>query len=269
VEIKMATQIPSFDASTLNLLARALAEAMTHPELTALLKDCCIQQNGGNPKWERMDIAWSQQQARDGCANAVVKFIQLAMQPVRYVNRHDDFERIRDSVNRILAFAGLTIREDGMPAHAETVTTLSEVKRRFDSLHGKLEQRNIHPDVMRFCRTELLEANYFHAVLEAAKSVSEKLRQKSGLIGDGADLIDGSLGGQTPLLAINKLVNETEQSEQRGFVTLLKGIHGTFRNVTAHAPKVSWAINELDALDMLSILSYAHRRLDAAAKTRP
>jgi hypothetical protein len=41
---------------------------------------------------------------------------------------------------------------------------------------------------------------------------------------------------------------------------------GTFRNVTAHAPKITWSIKEEDALDLLSMLSYFHRRLDAAAQ---
>jgi hypothetical protein len=41
---------------------------------------------------------------------------------------------------------------------------------------------------------------------------------------------------------------------------------GTFRNVTAHAPKITWPINEQDALDLLSLVSYLHRRLDAAAQ---
>ena len=47
----------------------------------------------------------------------------------------------------------------------------------------------------------------------------------------------------------------------------MKGMFGAFRNVTAHAPKVSWPVTEQDALDMLTIASFLHRRLDAAART--
>ena len=57
----------------------------------------------------------------------------------------------------------------------------------------------------------------------------------------------------------------TEQSEQKGFANLVKGVFGTFRNVTAHAPKITWPISEQDALDLLSLVSYIHRRLDTAA----
>jgi hypothetical protein len=42
---------------------------------------------------------------------------------------------------------------------------------------------------------------------------------------------------------------------------------GTFRNVTAHAPKIHWNITEQDALDLLTLCSLLHRRLDAAIRT--
>src|SRR5438552_9090253 len=108
--------------------------------------------------------------------------------------------------------------------------------------------------------------SYFHAVFEATKSVAQKIRDKTGLTGDGAEIVDKAFGISTPLLAINTLRTETEQTEQKGFANLLKGMFGTFRNVTGHAPKITWPIKEEDALDLLSMLSYFHRRLDAAAQ---
>jgi len=45
---------------------------------------------------------------------------------------------------------------------------------------------------------------------------------------------------------------------------LLKGMFGTFRNLTAHAPKITWPIDEADTLDLFSLASYAHRRIDRA-----
>lgn len=70
-----------------------------------------------------------------------------------------------------------------------------------------------------------------------------------------------------PFLAFNALQTETERSEHSGLMNLMKGMFGAFRNVTAHAPKVSWAITEEDALDLLTIASLLHRRLDAAIRT--
>ena len=71
-----------------------------------------------------------------------------------------------------------------------------------------------------------------------------------------------------PHLALNSLQTESEQSEQKGFMNLLKGLFGTFRNTTAHAPKIMWSIEEEDALDILSLVSLVHRRLDKAAAAR-
>lgn len=104
-------------------------------------------------------------------------------------------------------------------------------------------------------------------MLEATKSVAEKIRKKSALTSDGASLVQTALAGQTPALAINTLQTETERSEQRGFANLVIGLFGTFRNPTAHAPKVHWKIDEQDALDLMTLVSYAHRRLDAAVAT--
>jgi uncharacterized protein (TIGR02391 family) len=48
---------------------------------------------------------------------------------------------------------------------------------------------------------------------------------------------------------------------------LIKGMFGTFRNTTAHAPKVSWPIDLDDALDLLTLASMLHRRLDSSHVT--
>ena len=41
-----------------------------------------------------------------------------------------------------------------------------------------------------------------------------------------------------------------------------------FRNPEAHEPKVTWEITEQDALEILGMISYCHRRLDNAHKIR-
>jgi len=62
------------------------------------------------------------------------------------------------------------------------------------------------------------------------------------------------------LLAINPLV--TEKGEQRGFANLLFGFFGTIRNPLAHNPKIEWDMCEQDALDILTMLSLIHRKLN-------
>jgi uncharacterized protein (TIGR02391 family) len=56
----------------------------------------------------------------------------------------------------------------------------------------------VHPDVLEFCKPELLEENYFHAVFEATKSVAEKIRVKTGLGKDGTELVDTAFSTKNP-----------------------------------------------------------------------
>jgi uncharacterized protein (TIGR02391 family) len=252
--------------SVIRQIANVLEAAASHRELTALFLECRIGEQGGDPKWERIFLALVARQRQDLCANNVGAFIQVIMNPVRFVGRPAQFEEIRHRLNEVLSFVGLELGVDGKLKEATTARTLSEAAQRAGKLRQLLQQRNVHLDVLTFCREELLQDNYFHAVLEATKSVADKIRSRTNLLSDGGELIDEAFSVKKPILAINSLQSETEQSEQKGFANLLKGVFGTFRNVTAHAPKIHWRIEEQDALDLLTMVSYLHRRLDAAYK---
>jgi uncharacterized protein (TIGR02391 family) len=124
--------------------------------------------------------------------------------------------------------------------------------------------------VLLYCKSELLEENYFHAVFEATKSIGVKIRNVSGLSSDGAELAQAAFAlpkdGSHPILAINELKTETDRGEQRGFANLLTGLFGTIRNPLAHNARVEWPMGEQDALDILGIVSLIHRKLDRARK---
>ena len=139
-----------------------------------------------------------------------------------------------------------------------------------DRLRQKLIERGVHSDVLKFCRAELVQKNYFHAVLEASKSVAQKIRDMSGFTSDGSTLVDESfrIGKKAyPVLAFNQLSTDSERSEHNGLMNLMKGFFGTFRNPTAHAPRIAWQVTEQDALDMMTLASLLHRRLDNAVNT--
>jgi hypothetical protein len=69
-----------------------------------------------------------------------------------------------------------------------------------------------------------------------------------------------------PILALNTLRSPSEQSEQRGMMHLMKRIFAVFRNPTAHELKARWAVDEREALDLLTMVSVVHRRLDSAVR---
>lgn len=265
-------KFPEFDKEILQKICDILgdtATGLTGSEIGQLLRDCNIDDpSPGITKRHRLFEALSRCQERDRCGNNVVAFIYKAMSPVRYVENRELFEERRDRLNKVLAFAGFTLRENGKFQRVEKASTLSEVQERANRLREELRTRKIHPDVLRFCRAELLHDNYFHAVFEAAKSVADKIREKTGLTGDGARLVDEAFGGEKPILAFNTLRTEVERSEHTGLMNLIKGLFGVFRNTTAHAPKIKWLINEQDAIDMLTLVSLIHRRLDQAVLTQ-
>jgi uncharacterized protein (TIGR02391 family) len=250
------------DPAVIERLSKVLGETFTGSELGSLMHQRRIPDLSPTwTKWRRLNQNLLNIQEQNLCSNSVLAFIETAMNPVRF-SSHDHFNSVRAQVNSALLFEGYEVREDGHIRKVHKATTLKEAERRARSLKGQLESRNVHPDVLEFCKAELLQENYFHAVLEATKSVAEKIRTRTGLTTDGAELVDAAFGLKNPVLQLSGLANETEEAEQKGFVNLLKGLFGTFRNPTAHAAKITWPIEEADALDLLSLVSYAHRRID-------
>lgn len=266
----MAT-IPILDDNTLQAICDVIGETssgLTGSEMGRLLRQQGI--NDIEPtvtKRFRLFLALQNKQNRDKCANNIFAFVQSVIDPIRYVNSSEIFENRRSSLNIILALRGYEIKTDGKIHKIDKVYTLTEAQRKANKLQGKLKERNVHYMVLRFCKAELVVDNYFHAVFEATKSIADRIREITGISTDGAKLIDKAFNINLPILAINSLRTETELSEQKGFAMLLKGIFGTFRNVTAHAPKIKWPMTEEDALDLLTMVSFVHRKLDKTILT--
>jgi uncharacterized protein (TIGR02391 family) len=260
---------PPFTASQLEALAKALGhtdEGLSGSEIGQILAQAGIgDHNPAATKWIRVFDALATRQNRDKSADFVLTFVNLALSPARYVGRSEVFERRRRNANTALAFYGLEYTMEGKFRRCTAATTLDEAESRADALRAKLRGRDVEEEVLAFCRAEMLRDNYFHAVQEATKSVAAKIRERTGLTSDGADLVQQAFGGQAPKLRVNALRTDTEKGEQRGFVNLLVGMFGTFRNPTAHAARIEWPMPERDALDLLSLASYALRRVKSAA----
>ncbi|ELA7571768.1 TIGR02391 family protein [Vibrio parahaemolyticus] len=266
-------RVEKLDFGAIESICRILGDTdsgFTGSQIEKLLYEAKINDiDPSNTKWKRLNSAIANRQEVDGCANSVLHFLQLAMAPSRHYNNLDWFSDTRYQLNQVLSFSGLNLGEDGKISRTAKASTISEAAARASKLKEHLVSRNVHHDVLYYCREELLVDNYFHAVFEATKSVADKIRNKTGLTSDGANLVNEAFSIKgVPHLALNSLETESERSEQKGFGNLLVGLFGTFRNTTAHAPKVTWKIEELDALDILSMVSLVHRRLDNAVEAR-
>lgn len=269
----MAHKEPPFSEADLTSIAKCIDDAATHAELDSLLRDVGLVEPSGREgfsKWKRIYNALANAQNSTGTGNLAMKLIQTVLSPRRFVHRAAEFDDARARVNQFLAFRGWHLFNTGKFGRVAQASTIEEAKARADRLRSELERRQVHADVLAFCRAELLQENYFHAVLEATKSVSEKVRAKTGLTGDAGELAQKAFSlGQAgmPFLAFNSLTTDTEKSEQSGVMNLFLGMFGAFRNVTAHGPKVTWTITEVDALDLMTLVSLLHRRLDSARRT--
>lgn len=263
-------RIQPFNAQKLEAACRVLADTergLTGSEIGYLLQDCKVTDvSPSMTKWKRLFNALVEAQNKHQVGNHLIMFINRALDPVSYARDKDKFEWRRNELNVVLSFSGFSVREDGKVIHTTKETTLKGARTRAGALRSKLEDRGSHSEIFKYCRAELLEENYFHAVLEAIKGVADRIRDLSGLTSDGAELVNTAFSIKTPILAINKLSTETQQSEQKGFSNMIVGIFGAVRNPTAHAPKISWPMTEQDALDIFAMVSFVHRKLDGTSK---
>jgi uncharacterized protein (TIGR02391 family) len=267
--------LPIVDSNQLEEICKVLADTedgLKGSEIGHLLNQ--LQITDTDPKiikWRRLFNALVNKLNKEQNSNCIYNFILKAMEPIRFTGQNNRFEERRDALNRVIVFLGLSLEENGEFCGVSKANTLSEVDKRCNRLRKKLQDRNVHCDILFVCDKRFLQKDYFYAVFEAAKSVAEKLRIKSGLLSDGVTLVDESFrfpkNKGYPRLAINSLRTESEQSEHKGLMNLIKGLFGIFRNPIAHQPEHTWHISEQDALDLLTMASLIHRRLDKATRT--
>ena len=158
--------------------------------------------------------------------------------------------------------SGIEIGNDGRFYSVSQAKSLGEVQRRTKELRDKLTGYGAHPEVLRCCRDELLAEDYFHAVHEAAKSLCDRVKTMSGLSLDGAELFQTAFSVKNPYIAFNSLRTSSEQNQQNGLKEMLCGVIHMVRNVTAHELRIRWDVNEKDAVDILTQISYLHKLLD-------
>lgn len=219
-------------------------------------------------KRDRLAEAFVARQNKDRSSKRIITFIVTAMEPVRYRGQPELFSLRQDRLNEHLAFVGLRVNDEGRVARGAVAQTLDEASRIATSIRDELHRRKCHPEVLRYCSVEVLKKAHFHACLEATKSIFDRLRSLTGASGDGAALVDAALAlgkSGVPMLAINSLGTQSDRDEQTGLANLVKGLNGLYRNPTAHDPRLSRTINDDELLEVLTVVSMVHRRLDGVS----
>ena len=258
-----------FEQANLEGLCKVLGEYATGSQITTYLTQLSITDIDGPQctKWRRLYDAFAVYQNHFQNNNKIIDYICLECAPPRYANNEETFHKLLQQINLQLAFCGLELLENGKIHEVNKAETISDAQKKADTLKRKLEQRDAHNMIFQYCKSELLQNNYFHAVFEAMKGLMQRIRIISGASLDGTKLIE-YVFSKEPVLIINNFQTQSEKDEHTGFCNILKGLCGMFRNTEAHEPKVTWEISEQDALEILSMVSYCHRRLDSAQKIR-
>lgn len=256
--------------AVLKKLSEVISDEYSHRELTHLFEERKFNQieREGN-KYIRVYNTFAYSINQKQSTDKVFSTLYDAINPARF-DSQEHCDEVTYKINTALAYDGLKIYwKNGKKRYdsSSKADSVTEAQSRANELKALIHQRNLHSELLRYCKPELLEHNYFHAVLEATKSILSRVRNLTGLEHDGAKLIQTAFSTTNPHIKINNLITESETSEQIGFSNLIMGIISMFRNPTAHSPKIEWEITLEDAIEILTILSFVHRRLDGCSNS--
>lgn len=115
--------------------------------------------------------------------------------------------------------------------------------------------------------TELWEAlqknyeseNYTGSILDAIFKLTDTIRNKTGLEGDGASLIGQAFGGDDPRIKLNKLQTDSEKDIQRGIQEIIRGIYTGIRNPRSHDAMID---DKLSADAIIVFVNYLLKLID-------
>lgn len=136
----------------------------------------------------------------------------------------------------------------------------------------------IRPQLWAEISNSYIAENYKGAILDAMRYLSKVIREKSGVDGDGTQLVGQAFGGDDPKLRLNRLQTQSEKDEQKGFQFIISGLYSAVRNPRTHEDIqddkntadpiiyfVNYVLNVIDvAKPPFTIEDFLPRVLDAA-----
>lgn len=122
-------------------------------------------------------------------------------------------------------------------------------------------QTSLPPDLWQAIQENYEKREYTSAILDCCYFLSDLIRQRSGLDGDGAPLIGQAFGGPNPKIKIAKDQSESEQNTQKGIESILRGFYQAIRNPRSHKKILD---NHEDAMSVIMFCGYIVRQIDKA-----
>ena len=253
---------------------------LTHTNIDKYLVECSIQDIStksksvglgyipGDSKSKRIYKCFINEVHRTNNDLKIVSFIERALDPSRFADskRYDD---VLNDINSVLLFMGCEINKSGKVKIVKKATTIDEVQERINALENETKKRNVHLEVLKYCKREYLDKDYFHAQFEASKGLFQRIRDLTNQNVDGTKLINGVFSTDEPMLILPnlKLTERTDKDEFLGYKHLFEYVVNAVRNPEGHTPRILASEELGECLDNFVIISRCHRFLDNCSTT--
>ena len=253
---------------------------LTHTNIDKYLVECSIQDIStksksvglgyipGDSKSKRIYKCFINEVHRTNNDLKIVSFIERALDPSRFADskRYDD---VLNDINSVLLFMGCEINKSGKVKIVKKATTIDEVQERINALENQAKKRNVHLEVLKYCKREYLDKDYFHAQFEASKGLFQRIRDLTNQNVDGTKLINGVFSTDEPMLILPnlKLTERTDKDEFLGYKHLFEYVVNAVRNPEGHTPRILASEELGECLDNFVIISRCHRFLDNCSTT--
>lgn len=174
---------------------------------------------------------------------------------------------VRASTQQIIESLG---GEDAFEKYTPVIQALHALIPAYPLLHW----RHLHAELQERVRPYYENRQYGDAANQSVLIYCEVIRQLTGRVEDGNDLVNRVFGKKPfletrsiPEVQLNTLSTESDRDIQEGQSHLSRGVVTGFRNPITHAPidsSVPSVFSELDCLNILSLVSYLLTRLDGS-----
>lgn len=126
------------------------------------------------------------------------------------------------------------------------------------------EGLELHPEIERAVGNLYRDGHYANAVEDATKALNALVRMRSGVEDkDGSVLMETVFSPKSPVLKFNKLTDQSDVDEQKGFMMMFSGTVTGLRNPRAH--KIIKDDPEM-ALEFIAFVSLLAKLVDKSSK---
>lgn len=124
---------------------------------------------------------------------------------------------------------------------------------------------NMHPVIVGVAKSRFDSGHFADAVEASFKEINsrikEEVRQRTGKIYDGADLMNNAFSPKNPVIVLENLESEDGQNIQQGYMMMFAGAMIAIRNPKAHANEF---IESDEAMPLIQLASHLFSKFDAA-----